>query len=173
MHPITAFPLPLLLTALPAVAQQSGGSFDMTWPDTSEKLNLSAPITFNWTYIENSEFTEMDITFIYQLAGQPDGQFITEVLMNRTVADGRGEVTWDATEIYEDAEAGGEKLMAGKNHFFEAKFHHESDSNFGMSTRSEKYELAEHPLVDSLGQVVKPLGGMVLLGLGVAGAGLL
>lgn len=156
----------LCLTATAAAT----GPLDVDWPDPSQKLNLSAPLSFDYEYSRNSLYDntpDLDVVFHYMRNHTEWATWTEPILMDRTLTGGNGTVTWDPSELLELLEEEGHFLAAGRVHRFEMT-RHETDSASGMLFFSEYYAVEASKAVDSPASLARPVGGLILLGLGVA-----
>lgn len=150
-----------------AVTGAAEEGIDFDWPDPSQKLNLSAPLSLDYKYSEDELFDdipELDVIFYYKLNYTDFGEWIEEVIMNHKLSGGRGTVKWDPSELLESVQQEGQFLAPGKVHYFEVT-RHETGGGFGMTMGSPHYAVEAAEGVDSAGSVMRRVGGLLPLGI--------
>jgi hypothetical protein len=166
-HPTTAL-LPVLFAV--TTAAEEGLSFD--WPDLTQKLNLSSPLSLEYKYSRDSTFNnipELDVVFKYRRNFTDIGLWDKEILMNHTLTGGRGIVEWDPSELLEEILEDGVLLARDRVHYSEVK-RHEKDSNFGMSLESPMYAVTATEGVDNAAPLAQPIGCLIWLSAGTVAA---
>ncbi|KAL0935703.1 uncharacterized protein CTRU02_210294 [Colletotrichum truncatum] len=157
-----------LLALLPVI-----NGLEFTAPDTSRKLNLSAPITVEWLLQQNEgnpEFNEIDLWWHGEFA-RGGGSFGYAIVKNLSAPDpGKFVYTWDPASEVKALESVPNTLSADKVFYFEAR-RHPANSSAGSRTQSEKYAVEGYRLIgSSAGNSLKPYWSFALPGLFVAGA---
>ncbi len=160
------------LVYLCLAATTTAEPIEVDWPDTSQKLNLSAPINLDYEYSQSRYFrtmTEIDVFFYYMFNRSDVGLSILPITINHTIAGGRGTIRWDPSELLDSLELDGDFLPRGRKHFFEVT-RHEHDTTFGVTIRSDKYAVQADRAMDNSAYLPQPAGALhlVLLGLAVA-----
>ncbi|KAM0325710.1 hypothetical protein ACHAQA_007010 [Verticillium albo-atrum] len=162
------------LCLAPTTAAAEPLAFD--WPDPSQKLNLSAPLSLDYKYSRNKIFDNvpnLDVLFHYRRNYTEWLTWTEPIIMDHILTGGNGTVRWDPSEFLELIQEEGHFLTAGREHRFEVK-RHEKDSNFGMAYFSEYYAVEARKAVDSAARLARPMSSLlVLLGLGVTAVGVL
>ncbi|KAH8169319.1 hypothetical protein LIA77_11445 [Sarocladium implicatum] len=149
------------------VAAEEGIAFD--WPDPSQKLNLSAPLSLDYTYSRDEVFdglTQLDLSFYYHLNHTDWVTWWQDIAMNLTLTGGRGTIRWDPSELLDSIESDGFFMAPGHVHHFEVKRH--EANGFGMGVESPSYAVEATRGVDNAAMARGPVCGVFLMGLCVA-----
>ncbi|GKT53401.1 hypothetical protein ColTof4_05580 [Colletotrichum tofieldiae] len=155
------------IVLLPLLASAVHG-LQFTAPEAGVKLNLSAPIAVTWKHQANeadASWTVFDLWWHGDHAS--GGSFGYELGDNIPVGQG-GQYEWDPASVREALSIGSGKLSSGKGFYFEAKLHPPNATAPGTSIQSVKYAVEDSDLVESSGNTMSPLWGLVVSSLAVS-----
>ncbi|KAF4980136.1 hypothetical protein FZEAL_3800 [Fusarium zealandicum] len=142
--------LPILI-ALTPIVQCRGPNLEFTSPDGNEAVNLSEPITVQWTKPDaGTNESEVDLWF-YALTTKGD-ELGTPIATNLSVYD--EEYKWDPENRVEGWEEDEIRLAEDNEAYFEAKAHAPNET-VGYGTRTEKFAVTGYGFI-GLGSVLRP-----------------
>ncbi|KAJ0347286.1 hypothetical protein COL154_007058 [Colletotrichum chrysophilum] len=159
----------LTLTALIGVTRLIN-ALEFIAPDTDRKLNLSAPITIEWTLNNegNAEWTEVDLWWYGQFSNG-GGNFGFAIEENfTTTGDGTYGYNWNPASEVESFTKNQNTLSSDKVFYFLIKRHAPNSTSASTLEPSEKYAVEGNDLIGSSASLMKPMWGVAVAGLAAA-----
>ncbi|KAH0438551.1 hypothetical protein CcaCcLH18_03258 [Colletotrichum camelliae] len=141
-------------------------------PDTSSKLNLSAPITIEWTLTNegNPEWTEIDLWWHGQFANGGGGFGFAIEENFTTTGNGTYGYNWNPASEVESFAKNQNTLSSDKMFYFMIKRHPPNATSPAALEPSEKYAVEGYDLIGSSASLAKPMWSVAIVGFVVVGA---
>ncbi|KAH9237348.1 hypothetical protein K456DRAFT_1736125 [Colletotrichum gloeosporioides 23] len=157
------------LTALIGVARLIN-ALEFTAPDTDRKLNLSAPITIEWTLNNegNPEWTEIDLWWCGEFANSAGGFGYALEENFTTTGSGTYGYNWNPASEVESFMKNQNKLSSDKVFYFTIRRHPPNATHPASIEPSEKYAVEGYNLIGSSASLMKPTWGAAIAVLAAA-----
>ncbi|KAF5975814.1 hypothetical protein FCOIX_7470 [Fusarium coicis] len=145
-----------LLSALGCAFFHASNAFEFTGPNSSEKLDLTQPITITWNANSGSfvepEARALDLWF-YVITSDGSGRLGWELDKNLSLS--AGSYKWNPGEVVESINKTGASISPDAVHAFEARLMNNSGS-WLSALESEKYAVEGSDLIrNSAGKVAQ------------------
>ncbi|KAF5632245.1 uncharacterized protein FTJAE_7577 [Fusarium tjaetaba] len=138
-----------LLSTLSCAVFHASHAFEFTGPDSSEKLNLTQPITITWNANSGSfiepEARALDLWF-YVITSDSSGRLGWELDKNLSLS--AGSYKWNPNGVVESINKTGASISPDAVHVFEARFMNGS-GGWLSALESDKYAVEGSELIQN------------------------